>query len=111
MTAICKGRREATNETKLANTLILDSSPPELWKKINFCFKATQYVIFCYICPSELIYCTSQFSLEPSIGPLATLAKAGASRHHRGAGTLRSTQCTCMKLSLQSVRCVRGQEE
>lgn len=37
--AICKPRREASRETRLANTMTLDFQPPELWKNKFLLFK------------------------------------------------------------------------
>ena len=52
---INKPWREISEETNLADTLILDFQPPELRKKLFLSFKPPSFWGFCYDSPSRLI--------------------------------------------------------
>ena len=61
----CKPKREASGETKSANTLILNFQPPSC-EKISFCSLSHPVWVFCYGSPSKLI-CLPNLHCKPTI--------------------------------------------
>ena len=85
---INKPWREISEETNLADTLILDFQPPELRKKLFLSFKPPSFWGFCYDSPSRLIQLLCTGALKLSAGlcdlPGGELKAVSLHRGHKG---------------------------